>query len=305
MGARLARKDRLVREGISSDSTRTGSCYSARVCCANPSEVSCQLLLWVAIVTCRRLRLNVRNFHSCASLKSSKSTIRRSSSLVTSTCPQSTDPYLDDHRFQGNRLLPAVIGLEAMAQAAAAVLGSLELSDLQRNRIQSSGCCFRNCHSADQTCGIGSRAGLGGGSSSKCGNRIPSRSLSSDFANLGTREMALVKCARWHFGSIGKSGAGWRSIPRLISTGNILFQTGRFQRVDNYRHLNAQRMFRRDRSRRAHGHGSFITCPTACFLGIQAPGTQRLHAIQACIPHRTLLPVSGCVFHFRKANNED
>ena len=33
-----------------------------------------------------------------------------------------TDPYLDDHVFQGERLFPAVLGLEAMAQAAMAVL---------------------------------------------------------------------------------------------------------------------------------------------------------------------------------------
>ncbi|MGC5010776.1 SDR family NAD(P)-dependent oxidoreductase [Streptosporangium sp. DT93] len=32
-----------------------------------------------------------------------------------------TDPYLDDHRISGTRVLPAVVGLEAMAQAATAV----------------------------------------------------------------------------------------------------------------------------------------------------------------------------------------
>ena len=33
-----------------------------------------------------------------------------------------TDPYLDEHVFRGERLLPAVMGLEAMAQVAMAVL---------------------------------------------------------------------------------------------------------------------------------------------------------------------------------------
>ncbi|QFZ18310.1 type I polyketide synthase [Saccharothrix syringae] len=34
-----------------------------------------------------------------------------------------TDPYLDDHRVDGTPVLPAVVGLEAMAQAAAALAG--------------------------------------------------------------------------------------------------------------------------------------------------------------------------------------
>src|SRR5262249_36591222 len=37
-----------------------------------------------------------------------------------------TDPYLADHRFQGQQLMPAVIGLEAMAQVAMAVTGNAE-----------------------------------------------------------------------------------------------------------------------------------------------------------------------------------
>src|SRR5688500_13830424 len=39
----------------------------------------------------------------------------------------SQDPYLDDHVFRGERLFPAVMGLEAMAQAAMALTGSSEL----------------------------------------------------------------------------------------------------------------------------------------------------------------------------------
>ena len=33
-----------------------------------------------------------------------------------------SDPYLNDHVFQGERLFPAVMGLEAMAQAATALV---------------------------------------------------------------------------------------------------------------------------------------------------------------------------------------
>ncbi len=41
--------------------------------------------------------------------------------VVDATLSVDSDPYLDDHIVQGERLLPAVMGLEAMAQAAIAV----------------------------------------------------------------------------------------------------------------------------------------------------------------------------------------
>src|SRR5581483_2031727 len=44
--------------------------------------------------------------------------------VCDATLSGATDPYLDDHLFSGARLLPGVIALEAMAQAAMAVTGS-------------------------------------------------------------------------------------------------------------------------------------------------------------------------------------
>jgi enediyne polyketide synthase len=47
------------------------------------------------------------------------------------------DPYLNDHVFQGERVFPAVLGLEAMAQVAMALLETTELpifEDVQFNR---------------------------------------------------------------------------------------------------------------------------------------------------------------------------
>ena len=42
--------------------------------------------------------------------------------VVDATLATETDLYLDDHVFQGERLFPAVLGLEAMAQVTMAVL---------------------------------------------------------------------------------------------------------------------------------------------------------------------------------------
>ena len=47
-----------------------------------------------------------------------------------------TDPYLDDHVFRGERLFPAVMGLEAMAQAAMAVLRTDEPPRLRGRAVR-------------------------------------------------------------------------------------------------------------------------------------------------------------------------
>jgi enediyne polyketide synthase len=46
-----------------------------------------------------------------------------------------TDPYLDDHVFGGERLLPAVMGLEAMAQAALALTGRSRVASFEEVRF--------------------------------------------------------------------------------------------------------------------------------------------------------------------------
>ena len=47
--------------------------------------------------------------------------------VAESTLSAESDPYLDDHVFRGERLFPAVMGLEAMSQAAMAVLRTEEV----------------------------------------------------------------------------------------------------------------------------------------------------------------------------------
>src|SRR5687768_18100858 len=43
-------------------------------------------------------------------------------SVVDAELSTTTDPYLDDHVFRGERLLPAVMGMEAMAQVFMALM---------------------------------------------------------------------------------------------------------------------------------------------------------------------------------------
>ena len=52
----------------------------------------------------------------------------------------STDLYLDDHQLDGERLLPAVMGLEAMAQVAMGLTGSTQPPIFEEAEIQCADC---------------------------------------------------------------------------------------------------------------------------------------------------------------------
>ena len=88
--------------------------------------------------------------------------------------------------------------------------------------------------------------------------------------------------------------------------GNILFQRGRFRRLDNYRHLSANECFAEIAP---DGHTSWFIhhLPDGLLLGDPGARDAALHAIQACIPHRTVLPVAAASLRFseKRATNTE
>jgi enediyne polyketide synthase len=79
--------------------------------------------------------------------------------------------------------------------------------------------------------------------------------------------------------------------------GSILFQSGRFRRLDNYRHLSALECLAEIAP---DGHTAWFIhhLPGDLLLGDPGSRDAALHAIQACIPHRTVLPVAAASIHF-------
>jgi enediyne polyketide synthase len=56
--------------------------------------------------------------------------------VVEAELSTSTDPYVEDHVYEGQRLFPAVMGLEAMAQAALALVGADTLPTFEDVRFE-------------------------------------------------------------------------------------------------------------------------------------------------------------------------
>src|SRR5258708_11957939 len=55
--------------------------------------------------------------------------------IVDAVLSPDADPYVDDHVYHGERLFPAVMGLEAMAQAAIALAGGAPAPPFQGGEI--------------------------------------------------------------------------------------------------------------------------------------------------------------------------
>ncbi|HEX6203803.1 MAG TPA: SDR family NAD(P)-dependent oxidoreductase [Thermoanaerobaculia bacterium] len=227
-----------------------------------------------------------------------------------------SDPYLDEHVFAGERLFPAVLGLEAMAQAAAALLGragaaavpvfeavrferpvavpadgalTLRLAALARGpgraevalRSSDSGFaadCFRaTCVFAEAAEGAGAVAGGADGAAAS----------GAVAASAAVRSAAAT--------GVAANGGGDSAPPPLALDpavdlyGGVLFHRGRFRRLAAYRRLTATECLAEiagDGNPRWFGRH----LPGALLLGDPAARDAAIHAVQACIPHATVLP---------------
>ena len=180
------------------------------------------------------------------------------------------DPYLEDHAFGGEPLFPAVVGMEAMAQVARAATGLLpsriEQLDLLHPVTQST---LRIASLVD-----GEEV------------RLALRSSSTQFSLDHFRARLSV--------------APRRERPRIdIPTGNVildpgdvygplLFHTGRFQRLRRYRVLTSRQCVA---ELTASGEALFHRYqPQELLLGDLAVRDAAIHALQASVPHQTVLP---------------
>jgi len=208
-----------------------------------------------------------------------------------------TDPYLLDHVFQGEPLFAAVLGLEAMAQAAAAVTGCdgppvFDHVELQRPVAVSAGRSTRIRLAA-----LVRAPGV---------VEVALRDSSSGFAADHFRAVCRFRTAA---GQADPGPAAGAAPPPAAATagpaghsrleidphhdlyGGILFHQGRFQRLAGYRQLGATECLAEivpDGS--ARWFSRFL--PPALLLGDPGARDAAIHGIQACIPHARLLPAA-------------
>jgi enediyne polyketide synthase len=221
-----------------------------------------------------------------------------------------TDPYLLDHIFHGEPLFAAVLGLEAMAQAAAAVAGSDSLPDfdhveLRRPVAVSAGRSTRirlaalvrapgvvevalrdssTGFAADHFRAVCRFPTAAGQTSPEAAATTPSPVTSALPEAPSTSASPAL--------TAGQAGDTRLAIdPQHDLYRGMLFHQGRFQRLAGYRQLGATECLAEispDGS--ARWFSRFL--PPALLLGDPGARDAAIHGIQACIPHAQLLPAS-------------
>jgi enediyne polyketide synthase len=201
-----------------------------------------------------------------------------------------TDLYLEDHKFRGERLLPAVVGLEAMAQAVMALTGRDDLPtfvDVQLDRPvvvpQKSMLKIRIAALARESGNID--VALRSEETAFQVDHFRATCHFTDCAQTSSElctQLPAPPTAEQHRLQLDPA-------PDLY--GKLLFHQGRFQRLLGYYRLQATECIAEITPYR--GEDLFIHyMPSTLMLGDFTARDAVIHCIQACIPHARLLPIS-------------
>ena len=195
-----------------------------------------------------------------------------------------SDPYLNDHIFKEQRIFPAVIGLEAMAQVAATVLGVKQITGFEQIEFTRPVVVTANQAEIVQIAALIREPGkvdvvLRCAQTSFKVNHFQARCLVSDSIS-----PAAAITTKFNEQTIPLE-------PELELYGELLFQTGRFKRIRNYQHLEATQCISEIAAADASAwFGRYL--PPNLLLGDPGSRDAAIHAIQACIPHAQLLPIA-------------
>ncbi|MGH3829135.1 MAG: SDR family NAD(P)-dependent oxidoreductase [Pseudonocardiaceae bacterium] len=190
----------------------------------------------------------------------------------------SHDPYLADHRLDNLTVLPAVVGLEAMAQAATALAG-YPLREAREVALDRPVIVPENGARTIRVCALRRDDAI----------EAVVRSEETDYRVDHFRARFPLRSAELPAAPTVPEGSAPVGPDDLY--GPLYFHTGRFRRVQTLsapgaRSCRAQVL--------ADDDGAwFPGTDTELLLGNPGVNDATVHALQACVPHRRLLPV-GC-----------
>ncbi|HSF39306.1 MAG TPA: type I polyketide synthase [Thermoanaerobaculia bacterium] len=193
-----------------------------------------------------------------------------------------TDPYLADHVLRGEPLFAAVLGLEAMAQAALALTGETRLPVFEDVTFHRPVAVPPGRAVTIRVAALVREPGR---------VDVVLRESSTGFAadcfravcRFGSEEKAAPRLI------LGPDGAPLSLDPARDLYGPVLFHRGRFCRLQGYRQLRATFCLAEIQPDGAiPWFGRYL--PDRLLLGDPGARDAAIHGIQACIPHFTLLP---------------
>jgi enediyne polyketide synthase len=194
----------------------------------------------------------------------------------------STDLYIDDHQFRGERLLPAVVGLEAIAQNAMALTQSTRPPTFENVRLERPIVIPAN---GTRKVRIASLVRDDGKvevvlRSEETGFQVNHFQALCQFAAIESGPTQLPELPT-HVVDLD---------PQADLYGSLLFHQGRYQLVKRYHLLHATECIAEIVPIPDAPYAGFL--PTEQVLGDFVMRDAFIHAIQACIPQATILPIA-------------
>ncbi|GGP92468.1 type I polyketide synthase [Streptomyces melanogenes] len=207
--------------------------------------------------------------------------------VVDNTVSEETDPYLSDHRIGGLTVLPAVVGLEAMAQVASALAGR-PLRHVQEVSLDRPVTLADGATRTLRLCALAEEGGIA------VVLRSDETAFRADHFRAWFPLPATARAAEpdGTGPAVRPVAADDPGVPSEDLYGPLYFHTGRFRRVGALHGLRAREVragLHPDTSADWFGSG----LPQGLLLGSPGRNDATIHALQACVPHRRLLPV-GC-----------
>jgi enediyne polyketide synthase len=201
-----------------------------------------------------------------------------------------TDLYLEDHKFRGERLLPAVVGLEAMAQVAMAVTARDHRPHFENVQLERPIVVPEKAPLKIRIAALVQESGKVDVvlRSEETAFQVDHFRATCHFNDqpLEKREYPL------HLAEPMVEQSGRIDLDPVHDLyGSILFHRGHFQRVRRYYHLRATECIAEIAPHA--GEGIFAHyLPSELVLGDFTSRDAVIHCIQACIPHARLLPIA-------------
>ena len=289
MGARLGRVDTLARQGVTPIPQEVGLSMLRRLLS--------QRLPTVAVVVAGRfgnpptLKTEQPDLPLLRFLERPRVYYPGVELIVEAELSVDTDPYLSDHIFQGERLFPAVMGLEAMAQVGMALSGAKEPPLFEEVAFDRPIVVPR-----DASVSIRIAALVRAPDSVEVVLRTQETAFQVDhFRGLCRFRVRDSACGVPSADSQEPASPEEKFLPVGIDPerdlyGGILFHRGRFRRLRRYWQLRATACLAEvTLEGTTDWFGHYL--PGKLVLGDPAARDATLHAVQACIPHMTLLPI--------------
>lgn len=279
MGARLGTVDELSRRGITPipvekglDSLRKLLCYQSE----NVAAVVMGRLRDMPTLKVERPELPFLRF-----LEKPRVYYPKIELVVDAELSTATDPYLDDHVFRGERLLPAVMGMEAMAQVFMALTETNEPPAFEQVKFERPVVIRENTANTIRVAALVRAPGS---------VEVVMRSSETGFQVDHFRAECRMASAPLDQEPRAVNPRTIGLDPHHDLYGKVLFHTGRFQRLQEYRALKATECaaeIMRD------GTTTWFSqyLPSGLVLGDPGARDAAIHAVQACVPQITLLPV--------------